>query len=104
MKGNECIRPQCLYLHRGIRRPDHVGTEACGEPQLSADFWPSYSAFANTDGGTIILGIREKDGKRDAEGLPDVEKTIDDISNSVNNADKISANVLFNELGLSHRG
>jgi predicted HTH transcriptional regulator len=64
---------------------------------VPADFWPSYSAFANTDGGTIILGIREKDGKREVEGLPDVEKTVADIWNAVNNAEKISANVLFNE-------
>lgn len=27
---------------------------------VPADFWPSYSAFANTDGGVIILGVREK--------------------------------------------
>ena len=64
---------------------------------VPADFWPSYSAFANTDGGTIILGIREKDGKREIEGLLDVEKTVADIWNAVNNAEKISANVLFNE-------
>ena len=64
---------------------------------IPADFWPSYSAFANTDGGTIILGIREKDGKREIEGLPDAEKTVADIRNAVNNAEKISANVLFNE-------
>ena len=64
---------------------------------VPADFWPSYSAFANTDGGTIILGIREKDGKREIEGLPDAEKTVADIWNAVNNAEKISANVLFNE-------
>ena len=64
---------------------------------IPADFWPSYSAFANTDGGTIILGIREKDGKRYIEGLPDAEKTITDLWNAVNNTEKISANVLFNE-------
>ena len=29
---------------------------------VPADFWPSYSSFANTDGGVIILGVREKDG------------------------------------------
>lgn len=64
---------------------------------VPADFWPSYSAFANTDGGTVILGVREKDDKREVEGLPDVEKTVADIWNAVNNAEKISANVLFNE-------
>ena len=41
---------------------------------VPADFWSSYSAFANTDGGTVILGVREKDGKCEVEGLPDVEK------------------------------
>lgn len=64
---------------------------------VPADFWPSYSAFANTDGGTVILGVREKDGKREIEGLADTEKIMADLWNAVNNAEKISANVLFNE-------
>ena len=41
---------------------------------MPADFWPSYSSFANTDGGVIILGVREKDGKREIEGMADTEK------------------------------
>ena len=40
---------------------------------VPADFWPSYSAFANTDGGVIILGVREKDDKREIEGLANTE-------------------------------
>lgn len=64
---------------------------------VPADFWPSYCAFANTDGGTIVLGIREKDGKREIEGLSDAEKIVADIWNAANNPEKISANVLFNE-------
>ena len=40
---------------------------------VPADFWPSYSSFANTDGGVIILGVREKDDKREIEGLADTE-------------------------------
>ena len=40
---------------------------------VPADFWPSYSSFANTDGGVIILGVREKDGKREIEGLANTE-------------------------------
>ena len=46
------------------------------ENAIPANFWPSYSAFANTDGGTIMLGGREKDGKREIEGLPDAETCI----------------------------
>lgn len=64
---------------------------------VPADFWPSYSSFANTDGGVIILGVREKDGKREIEGLADTEKIVADLWNAMNNPDKISANVLFNE-------
>lgn len=64
---------------------------------VPADFWPSYSSFANTDGGVIILGVREKDGKREIEGLANTEKIVADLWNAVNNPDKISANVLFNE-------
>ena len=56
--------------------------EAKARPSVPADFWPSYSAFANTDGGTIILDVREKDGKREIEGLPDAEKTVADIWNA----------------------
>ena len=64
---------------------------------VPADFWPSYSSFANTDGGVIILGVREKDGKREIEGLADTEKIVADLWNAVHNPDKVSANVLFNE-------
>lgn len=41
---------------------------------VPADFWPSYSAFANTDGGIIVFGIHEKDGKREIEGLPNADE------------------------------
>lgn len=64
---------------------------------IPADFWLSYSAFANTDGGTVILGVAERNGKRVIEGLEDTEKIISDIWNAANNPEKVSANVLFNE-------
>ena len=31
--------------------------------------WETYSSFANTDGGTIVLGIKEKNGALFVEGL-----------------------------------
>ena len=33
------------------------------------DFWKSYSAFANTNGGIIVLGVKEKKGKFIFDGL-----------------------------------
>ncbi|QTX03749.1 AlbA family DNA-binding domain-containing protein [Agromyces archimandritae] len=37
--------------------------------KLSSDIWDSVSAFANTAGGHIILGLSEQDGFRPAQGF-----------------------------------
>ena len=59
-------------------------------------FWESYSAFANTDGGVIVLGVAENDGQRTIVGVSDADKMIADIWNAANNPQRVSANVLFN--------
>ena len=57
--------------------------------------WESYSAFANTDGGCILLGVKERaDGSLYAAGLKDAEKLKMDFWNAVNNRQKISVNLM----------
>jgi predicted HTH transcriptional regulator len=66
-----------------------------GQGQLPEDFWPTYSAFANTQGGLIILGIKEKGGKFSINGgLQNPAKVETDLFNQLNNRQKVSANIL----------
>lgn len=68
-----------------------------GRGGVPGDFWPSYSAFANTDGGVIVLGVSEKNDIRVVEGVENPEKVRADLWNAANNPDKVSDNVLSNK-------
>ena len=62
---------------------------------LPRSIWETYSAFANTLGGIILLGVEEHDDKSlHPVDLPDPEKLIKDFWDIVNNANKVSANIL----------
>ena len=64
--------------------------------ELPENLWETYSAFCNTDGGTIILGIREEKNKRySIEGVADAHKLIDDFWASANNPQKVSYSIFF---------
>lgn len=60
------------------------------------EMWYTYSAFANTNGGTILLGIKEENGLFYPVDI-DVVKLQKDFWDNVNNRNKVSNNILQNQ-------
>jgi len=65
-----------------------------GQGAVPEDFWPTYSAFANTQGGLVVMGVREKQGHFSIEGIANVPKVRRELFDSLNNRQKVSANLL----------
>jgi len=65
---------------------------------LQQSLWASYSAFANTNGGVIILGVEElADKSLRAVGVSDPQKQLSDFWNTANNPSKVSLNILLDK-------
>lgn len=62
---------------------------------LPESIWETYSAFANADGGIILLGVEELPDKTlHALDLLDPQWLIDDFLIILNDPEKVSANIL----------
>ena len=64
--------------------------------QIPNSIWESYSAMANTNGGIIILGIKENKGIFDVKGVYNITNRIQDFWNTIN-SNKVNRNILIDE-------
>ena len=73
------------------------------ENRLPNSLWDTYSAFANSYGGYILLGVEEHHTETDStkrftiQGVTHPDKLITDFWNLANDPNKVSANVLKDE-------
>lgn len=68
-----------------------------GKGKLPDDFWPTYSAMANTRGGYVVLGVRERNGNLTLAGIEDVETVRKQLFAIASNSEKVNVNLLTND-------
>lgn len=86
-----------------IYQGERVDTECKkAESNVPTSIYESYSAFANTKGGYIILGVKEDKTKKNPEerfliqGIDNPEKQREDFWNTINGS-KVNVNILKDE-------
>ena len=73
------------------------------QSNIPGSVWETYSAFANTYGGLILLGVYEDLKEKDISkrftitGVDDADKIRKDFWNIVNNPEKVNVNLLRDE-------
>lgn len=81
-----------------FKLPEGIDIEyKAAEKGLPKSFWETYSAFANTNGGVVILGYDERDKTNPIKGFKNPQPIYDQLLNDANNLNKISFNLLTDE-------
>ena len=74
-----------------------LATGPDGNGALPKDFWPTYSAFANSEGGLVVLGVRERNESFSIVGIHNVAKVRRELFDALNNREKVSTNLLSDQ-------
>ena len=96
-----CIFSRFLYNFsmdkkeiENLRESSTVELKKCAD-KLPASIWETYSAFANSEGGDIYLGVEErKRAKNFISGISNPQSVLQAFTATVNNSLKVSRNVL----------
>ena len=73
-----------------------LATGRDGKGKLPEDFWQTYSSFANTEGGIVLLGVREHQERFTVAGITNVAKVLKELFDNLNNRQRVSVNILSN--------
>lgn len=66
---------------------------------LPNSIWETYSSFANSEGGLIVLGVEEdKNHQLHITGINNPDELVRDFWNTINNQQKISLNILMDKM------
>jgi ATP-dependent DNA helicase RecG len=65
-----------------------------GKGAVPLDFWETYSAMGNADGGWVLFGVQEKRGKFQVKGIEEIDRVWKELVDLANNPKKVSINLL----------
>lgn len=83
--------PLLAQLLDRLRGPESLEVEyKRGRGGLPTDLWPTVSAFANTNGGWVLVGVREEDGRAVLDDLKNPDRRLQEFHNQVRNPQKVS--------------
>ncbi len=84
-------------LREGVSIECKLAQGRDGTGALPDDMWETYSAFANTRGGYIFLGLRELPDKHyEVAGVHHPKQVLDKLWQGLNDSRKVSINLLAN--------